>query len=446
MLFLFYTPCQVAFDAGMRRNQSDLNGTLRPAVIFSGLGWLMGMMLVTWPVACARPAEVAATASLNQVLRAYVESGRVPGVVAVAATGDRVLHEGAFGRADLESEEPLKLDALFRIASMAKPITSVAVMQLMEQGKVSLGASADRYLPELAKLKVLEGFDDQGQPRLRNAARPPTIRELLSNTSGYAYTGWNEDMRRYLDMERKAGRGVTALDYPLVSDPGTRWEYGPSTRVLGLIVEKISGANLEEYFREHIFIPLGMNDTLYQVPADKWSRITRLHARQQNGGVAISGPKPGPNPPQVRQFHGDGGLVSTGPDYLRFVRAMVRGGELDGARILKEETVDLMGRNHIGGFRAGEMISASPELSYDVHLFPGATNKFGYGFLLNAEPVTGGRAAGSLMWAGAFNTYFWIDRTQGVGGVVMTQIRPFADPVVLQLLEAYEKAVYALPR
>jgi CubicO group peptidase (beta-lactamase class C family) len=365
----------------------------------------------------------------------------------MAATRNGVLHQGAFGSREAGTDQPVLVDTIFRIASMTKPVTSVAVMQLVEQGQVALDASVADYLPELAHLKVLDGFDEEEMPKLRDAVRPPTIRELLSNTSGYAYGMWNEDIRRFArqNLWGIESRRERIIQMILASDPGTRWEYGPGTTILGLVVEQVSGLTLEVYFHRHIFSPLGMHDTFYQVPAEKWNRVASMHLRQTEDNRVTPEPND-PEPPQISFFPGEGELYSTGPDYLRFVRALLSGGELDTARILNAESVELMGRNQIGEFRAGEMTTANPTITNDVHLFPGATNKFGFGFLINARPVPGGRDAGSLMWGGLFNTYFWIDRQKGVGGVVLTQLLPFADTEVLQLVDDYERAVYALPR
>ena len=278
------------------------------------------------------------------------------------------------------------------------------------------------------------------------AKRPPTVRELLSNTGGLAYPFWNGNLLRFEQEKQRLPMDKATLR-PFVSEPGTRWEYGPGTDVLGQVVEKVSGLTLEDYFRKHIFAPLGMDDTFYQVPANKWDRAVRIfHKRQPDGSLVAEGSREESLvPPKVTQFHGDRGLRSTGPDYLRLIQAFLNDGELDGVRILKSETVDLMCQNHIGDLRAGEMVSVVSQISNDVHFFPGE-NKFGLGFLINAEAVLGGRATGSLMWAGAANTYFWIDRKQGIGGVVMTQLGPFGDATVLKLVDAYEKAIYAISR
>jgi CubicO group peptidase (beta-lactamase class C family) len=298
-------------------------------------------------------------------------------------------------------------------------------------------------LPEFADLKVLEGFDADSKPQLRDAARVPTIRELLSNTSGYAYSVWNESIHRYeATVKLPVGRERLAA-LPLAFDPGSRWEYGPSTDVLGILIESLSGLTLEQYFQQKIFAPLGMKDSFFQASADNWPRVAGRSQRGADGRLQPpAAPRPD-SPPQVGFFSGGGGLMSTAPDYIRFVRALLNDGELDGARILQPETIDEMARNQIGDHgAAAAMKTINPSLSNDVNIFPGSQNKFGFGFLINSEPVENGRTAGSLMWAGLYNTYFWIDRENGVCGVLLTQILPFADPAVLELLNHFEQSVY----
>lgn len=397
---------------------------------------------ITSSVSAADPVQN----SPDEVLRSFVESGRIQKVVAMAATKDRILHQGAFGKVYPGKEEDVKVDAIFPIASMTKPVTSIAVMQLVERGQLDLDGSIGGYLEEFAEPQVLRGFDDAGKPLLKAAKRPPTIRELLSNSSGLAYAFWNEGLLRYEQPDQKRPGDAGPIS-PLASEPGTRWAYGPGTEVLGRVVEKISGLNLEDYFRKHIFGPLGMEDTFYQFPGDKWGRLSRGLSFRGEDGDLVAGPWSNePEPTKMTEFFGDRGLSSTASDYLRFVRAFLNGGELDGKRILKPETVALMSQNQIGELEVAKMSSVVANIFKDVHFYPEAANKFGLGFFLNGEAVPGGRAAGSLMWGGALNTFFWIDLKSGVGGVVMTQMVPFPDGVVLEMVEAYEKAVYALVR
>ncbi len=410
--------------------------TMQPA-------WLVRFLLppaLLLCVACNRTETQSSAAGPDQILQAAVEVGKVSGIVAAAASADGELHQGAFGKKSVESGEPMLADTIFRIASMTKPATSVAVMQFVEQGKVSLDESIGAYLPELKSPKVLEGFDADGKPRLRDATRPPTVRELLSHTSGYAYSNWNEDMGRYESgVELPSGR-ERLWKLPLTADPGSQWQYSASTDILGVLVESVSGMTLEDYFQKNIFQPLGMADTTFQMPAAKWPRVAATSQREAGGSLT---PRPLPaTPPTVTFFSGGGGLYSTAADYIRFLRALLNGGTLDGVQLLKPETVGLMAQNHIGDLEAGTMPSFRPETSANVNFFPHSKDKFGLGFLINTEPVEGGRASGSLAWAGIFNTYFWIDREKDVCGVLLTQVLPFADPTVLAILEDYEKSIY----
>jgi len=385
---------------------------------------------------------MAATGAIDHALRQAVESGAVPGVVAVAADADGVIYEGAFGKRAVPSGAAMTTDTVFWIASMTKAITSVAAMQLVEQGKLTLDADMAGVLPELAGRRVLEGFDAGGAPKLRPARRPITLRHLLTHTAGFSYDTWSADIARYM-----AYAGLpsiitcrnAALATPLLFDPGERWEYGINVDFVGKAVEAISGQSLDIYLREHIFSPLGMKDTGFRLTAEKRSRLASMHARQADGS---NSPIEFELPQEPEFFMGGGGLYGTGSDYLRFIRMILGGGSLDGVRILRRETVSDMACNQIGGIEMGVMKSAQPQSSNDVNLFPGIVKKWGLGFMINTADVPGGRAAGSLAWAGLFNTYFWIDPHRQRGGAILTQILPFADPWVLNLLGEFERGVY----
>ena len=380
---------------------------------------------------------------IDEVLRAPVELGELPGVAAIAVTAEGVLFEGAFGRRALPDGAPMSLDTVFRIASMTKPVTAAAAMQLVEQGRLSLDAPAGDVVPGLAAPQVLEGFDAAGQPRLRPAKRPITLRHLLTHTAGFGYDIWNADLLRYMRATGlpAARTGLLAgLDMPLSFDPGERWQYGINIDWAGRMVEAASGEDLESYFVDHLFAPLGMGDTSFLVPPAMHARLATVHAREPWGlrplEVEI-------NPP--REFYpGGGGLYSTPREYARFLRMLLAGGELDGARVLKPETVALMLQNHMGEIDVEPMISTVPTSSLDFELFPGMRKKWGLSFLINTEGVAGRRSAGSSTWGGLNNTYFWLDPTRHVAGAVFTQILPFGDPVVLALVDAFETEVYRL--
>jgi methyl acetate hydrolase len=383
---------------------------------------------------------------VDQVLREAVGENKLPGIVAIVALGDHVIYEGAAGKRDTVKNIPMTVDSIFRIASMTKPITSVAGMQLVESGRVKLDEPASTYLPALSQVQVLEEFDARtGKAKLRPPKAAPTVRQLLSHTSGFAYELFDPKLHDYV-----AAGAIPSirqwddafLKAPLVFDPGSRWEYGISTDVLGRLVERISGQSLAEYFRQHIFDLLGMTDTFFDVPAEKQERVVAAHQRQANGSFL----EPPPQPFQpVRFYSGGGGLYSTAGDYLKFERMLLAGGKLGDKRILQSETVAEMTRNQIGDLTLPEMRSFIPEAAKDPIRIPGSLDKFGLGFAINTKPVEGGRSSGSLAWAGLYNTFFWIDPAQKMCAVILMQILPFTDDAAVSALENFERAVYARP-
>jgi CubicO group peptidase (beta-lactamase class C family) len=381
---------------------------------------------------------------IDQVLREAVDEKRLPGIVAMVAVADHVIYQGASGKQDTIKNTPMTVDSIFRIASMTKPITSVGVMQLVESGRVKLDEPAATYLPELSQVQVLEEFDaSTGKAKLRPPKAPPTVRQLLSHTSGFAYDFFDPQLHRYVatgavPSARQGDDGF--LKAPLLFDPGSRWEYGISTDWLGKLVEKVSGQTLEDYLRQHIFQPLGMTDTFFDVPPEKQARVVALHQRQEDGSFLE--PPPQPFKP-VRFFSGGGGLYSTASDYLKFERMLLGGGKLGNKRILQSETVDQMSRNQIGDLMLVELRSSVPQLAKDPIRIPGSLDKFGLGFGINTKPVEGGRSRGSLAWAGIFNTFFWIDPPRKTCTVIMMQILPFSDDAANSVVEHFERAVYA---
>jgi len=379
----------------------------------------------------------------DAMLERAVDAGEVPGVVALAADGDGVVYQGAFGKREIAKEPDMTLDTVFWIASMTKAVTSVAAMQLVEQGRLHLDEAMGSRFTELASPQVLEGFDAEGTPRLRPARRPMTLRHLLTHTAGFTYDIWHADTGRYMAHAGIPGiiecRNVT-LGTPLAFDPGERWEYGINIDWVGKTVEKVSGQSLEDYFREHIFTPLGMTDTGFVIKPDQRTRLAGMHVRNPDGSLqAIEFEMP----QQPEFFMGGGGLYSTGPDYLRFLQMLLHGGRLEGAQILRPETVANMGRNHIGELTVALLKTAIPASSNDAEFFPGMVKKWGLGYMISTEDAHTGRSGGSLAWAGLGNTYYWIDPTKRLTGLILTQILPFADARVLSLFERFERAMYA---
>ena len=380
---------------------------------------------------------------IDQVLRQKSDTGEIPGVVAIAATGNEVIYQGAFGKRDLSKDDGMTPDSVFWIASMTKAITAAAAMQLVEQGKLSLEGPIGKLLPDLAAPKVLEGFDANGEPKLRPARNPITLRHLMTHTAGFCYNMWNGDMVRYLD---KTGTPAittcknAALKTPIMSDPGTRWEYGTNIDFVGKAVEAASGLRLDTYLRDYLFEPLGMTDTGFKIGGAQRARLVAMHARGEDGSLT-------PIPFEVEQdpeFHmGGGGLYGTASDYIRFTRMILNKGRGSGTQVLKPETVAMMGQNHIGELNMTKMTSAVAFATNDVDLYPGMDKKWGLSFLINTARTPEGRSPGSLAWAGLANTYYWIDPSRDITGVILMQVLPFADSKCLEAFAGFERGVYA---
>jgi CubicO group peptidase (beta-lactamase class C family) len=386
-------------------------------------------------------------AQIDQILRQKTDAKEIPGVVAMAATGNEVIYQGAFGKRDLSKDDAkdnaMTTDSVFWIASMTKAITTAAGMQLVEQDKLSLDEPIGKVLPDIAAPQVLEGFDANGEPKLRPAKKPITLRHLMTHTAGFAYDMWNGEMVQYL---AKTGTpGVTtcqnaALRTPLMTDPGTRWEYGTNIDFVGKAVEAVSGKRLDAYLRDHMFAPLGMSDTSFKIGESQRQRLVAMHNRAEDGSLA-------PIPFELEQepeFHmGGGGLYGTAPDYIKFTQMILNKGRGNGNQLLKPETVALMAQNHIGELTMGKMTSAVAFATNDVDLFPGMDKKWGLSFLINTAKTPEGRSPGSLFWAGLANTYFWIDPARNVSGVILMQVLPFADAKCLEAFAGFERGIYA---
>jgi len=388
--------------------------------------------------ALSAPAFVFSQSSaLDSQLRAAIERKDVPGVVVIAGDRKGVIYSGAFGLAEVGAGRAMKTDAIFRIASMTKAMTSTAAMQLIEQHKLSLDDLASKYLPDLAHPMVFESFDAKtGDYKLRPAASEITIRQLFTHTSGLGYPTWSAIIDQFKPRADDTYRGVR-----LLFDPGTQWAYGTGTDTLGRVVEKISGETLDAYFRAHIFAPLGMNDTGYNVPPEKQARIVNVHQRGADGTLTEQ-PRKAPN--VVTRFGGGGGLYSTASDYLRFLQMMLNGGELNGVRVLARESVAAMEQNQIGAVGVRALKTAQPEHSGDLSYIDDGRDKWGLGFLITTDQVPGKRSSGSLSWGGIDNTYYWFDPERGVAGVIMMQLLPFADPKALGVYDTFERGVYRM--
>ena len=382
--------------------------------------------------------------TIDAVLRRAVDAGEVPGVVAMAATTEGVFYEGAFGLRDLAKGLAMALGTVFRIASMTKAVTSVAALQLVEQGKLTLDGPLPDIDPALSAPQVLEGFDPSGTPRLRPARRPITLRHLLTHTAGFSYERWDADTVRYVEvsgMPPTSTGKLASLRLPLVFDPGERWEYGINIDWVGLLVEAASGQKLDTYVQQHILGPLGMKDTGFATTPEQRARQASVHQRQADGSLQ---PQPLETPFTPEFWAGGGGLYSTASDTMTFLQALLHDGAFQGGRILRPDTVAMLGQNQIGAIEAGILKTTAPASSADVDFFPGASLKWGLATMINMQPGPNGRSAGTLTWAGLYNTHYWIDPARHVVGVIMTQILPFGDPPAMRLYGQFERTVYDL--
>jgi methyl acetate hydrolase len=367
--------------------------------------------------------------SIKSLLDGAVSKGAVHGIAAVVVDRDGPLFHHAAGEANERT--------LFRNASMTKAMATTGALQLVEQGRLSLDATVESILPEFGRLQVLEGFDGD-KPRLRSPARQATVRQLMNHTAGCGYFFVNEKLFRYhqLTGEPTPLTGLKrSLSVPLVNDPGTAWEYGVNTDWLGLVVEKLSGQRLGSYLREHVWAPLGMSDSTFEPSAEQRARLLPVMQRQPDGKLA---PSPYDVPPTSEWDAAGHGSYGTVQDYGRFVQAWLN----DGAGVLQPATAQMALQNHLGSIALPELMkSTMPDLSNDVPSLP-FPQGWGLGFHLTLVDLPGMRSKGTGDWAGVFNSYYWIDRSKGIGGVLMTQLLPFFDMRVVETLMGFEMAVY----
>jgi CubicO group peptidase (beta-lactamase class C family) len=405
----------------------------RDTLLFTGAVAAASVMPGVSAPAIAAPLR---TSDIDAILKARVEAGDTPGVVAMAATKDAVIYQGAFGVRAKGAPVAMSSDTVFAIASMTKLLTSVAAMQLVERDKLTLDEPAARIDPTLDSPQVLDGFDAKGAPQLRSARKPVTLRHLLTHTSGLSYQLWDANVLRY----GKIARNNPALPHTaLMFDPDTRWAYGGSLDRVGRLVEIVSGQTLDRYFLDNITGPLGMHDTGYTTTDAQRARQASLHVRKSDGTLVA---QPLVKPAEPKEFSGGGGIKSTAPDYLALLQAILNDGGLPGKRILRPQTVERMSTNQIGDLGAGILKTTNPALSDDVDFFPGVRLRWGLDGMINIDPVPQGRAAGSQTWAGLYNTYYWIDPASRIAGVMMMQILPFADRRALNVYRQFERGIY----
>jgi CubicO group peptidase (beta-lactamase class C family) len=379
--------------------------------------------------------ELANSAAIDAYLDRAVAETKIPGLVALVVDEDRVIYSHTAGHMDIAGGTPMSLDAIFNIASMTKPVAVTAIMMLVEEGKLDLDDPISKYVPEFAGKPVMTNFNaETGTYGTRPAASEITIRQLLSHSSGLSYPFSSAKVAQL-------SGGNFAFDtttLPLLTDPGTEWRYANGIAVVGRLLERIEGKTLDLFLEEHMFGPLGMTDTGYAVPNDKRGRVVTVHRMTDSGLVEA------PVPAEVRSaVSGDGGLYSTAPDYAKFIQLVLNGGRTpDGTRLIEAQSLREMGRNQLGNVRVELQDEPLPLLARAFPLGAGRDG-FGLGFQVTGEHDDDDeRAPGSLSWAGIFNTEFWIDPANGVGGVLLMQYLPFYDQEAIDTLVGFEARVY----
>ena len=378
-------------------------------------------------------------AELDSVIQGAVSRQDAPFLVAMTGNAAGVTWSGAAGESS--PGKAAAANTVFRIFSQTKAVGSTAAMIMMERGKLKPDTLVESILPEFAAMKVLEGFGPDG-PKLRAPRVKATLRHLATHTSGLAYEFWNADMAKYMaDTQHPtilSGLKVS-LNYPLMFDPGERWDYGIGIDWLGQMVEKVDGRSIDKFCKEEIFGPLKMNDTAFEVEDHMAARLAGVNIRGEDGKFADFALAPPSHP----EFYGMGhALYSTAPDYMRFLRMYLNKGTLDGARIMSEATVQTMLENQIGNTPIPYLTSTAPPLSADVDLFPGKRKSHSMAFMRFDEDIPGMRRAGSQGWAGVLNSHYWFDPKSDLAGVLMTQSLPFIEPRYASTYKAFERAAY----
>jgi methyl acetate hydrolase len=396
--------------------------------------WLLPLLFVTVIAAAPPSLPSQGATALSTFLKSATDRGDVPGVVVAVVDKNGVLYNEAFGQSSTVKNTPMTKDTIFNMASMTKPITSTAIMILVDEGKLKLDDEVAKYLPKWKDPQVISKFHEADASfETRPAKRQITIRHLLTHTSGIGYGFSSPMLTKIMEKTKKS-----EMDSPLLFDPGESWAYGASTRVLGLVVEAVSGQKIDAYLQARILGPLGMNDTSYLVPTTKYSRVVAVNARNASGTFEER-PVPATIPATVQ---GDGGLYGTASDYGLFLRMLLNRGTLNGKRILSEQSAKLMLEPATGTVVVKEQQSANLSLSRNFPVGAGK-DKWGLGFQLAADKLPNRRSPGSGTWAGIFNTHFFIDPSRELGVVVMMQTLPFYDEASMKVYAGAEEAVYS---
>ncbi|VVM08212.1 serine hydrolase domain-containing protein [Methylacidimicrobium tartarophylax] len=375
--------------------------------------------------------------------RTVTASPGVPGVVAMVTDRRGNLYEGAAGKRRLDREAEMTADTVFALYSTTKAYTATAALQLVEEGLLDLDAPAKQYAPEIGNLPLIEGFDPRGEPILRPPKREITTRMLLTHTAGFGYEFFHPT---YFRLHRTRGQPSSSsgckasLLTPLLFEPGERWEYGTGMDWCGQVIEGVVGRRLGEVFAERLFAPLGIESTAFELTGPMRARLAVLHQRQPDGSLRATDFELPANP----EVHmGGHGLYGTVGDFMKLIRLWLNEGMGERRRLLRPETIRMAAENQLGARKVGTFPGVASRHPRLAEFLPGPSKSWGLSFLIHEQDLSTGRPAGSLSWAGLANTFFWIDRKNGLGGYWATQLLPFGDPISFGGYVDFESAVYA---
>ncbi|MGN8646240.1 serine hydrolase domain-containing protein [Gracilibacillus sp. HCP3S3_G5_1] len=378
--------------------------------------------------------------TLDSILTNSVKrAGGVPGVVAMVTDREGNIYEGAAGVRDSNTQQSMTTDTVFSLFSTTKALTGSVLMKLVEEGKAHLDDPVKEYVPEIADIMVLEGFDPDGQPRLRKPKIDVTINMLMLHTAGFGYEFFSAEDRKYREAKDVPAVLTSTFDSMksvLLFEPGERWNYGVNIDWVGKIVEAVYGMRLEEVMKRELFTPLDMSDIGFTLSSSMTERRATIHTRNQEGKLT---PKPDMILPQNPEIDmGGHGLYASIGEYMKFIRMILN----DGSGVLNPETVSKMAQSGLGDLKSGGWVSSDPVVVNDGEFFPGFQKSWSYTFQVNDEPLPTGRPAGQLMWGGLANLFYWIDRENGIGGFWSTQMLPYQDPSSYLGYLEFESAVY----
>ena len=377
---------------------------------------------------------------LDSIFNEAVNSD-IPGVSAAVVAKEESLYQGHFGFADLNQNKPIDDSSLFRIASMTKAVTSVCIFQLIEKGVISLDSPLKNFFPEVSEKKIIDGFDDEGNPIMSDPSNDITVGNLLTHTSGLAYEMWNENISTLVQKGDLASMFSVTDDFlkaPLVFNPGTSWEYGIGIDWLGVLIEKLADCSLQEYMTLNVFEPLGMNSTSYDLDKTEQERMVNVYTRTGDGYEAM----PFSVPEKSAIYSGGGGLISNLKDYSQFLKVFLNSGQVNETKILSESSVNIMMKSLNEEIAMTKLPSQNSVLTKDMEFFPQVHKSWSPGFMINHSDADTGRPKDAAGWAGIFNSYFWIDKKNEIAGLILMQMLPFIDDGCFKTLQNFEKAVY----